>query len=150
MKIWLVYYKKDSGQPRVLMKMQWKRHAVLHGWIDGKIKKIDRSLLLSPRDSCRVRPRSSWNKANIQRAERLIAERKMMPAGLAAFNSKHRRETPVLPSEMPSEGAGSQIPKAVHCVEELREFSALLSEDDLPAGWPAPRKKRPGSDGSRS
>ena len=94
--IWLVYYKKDSGKPRVPYE-DAVEEALCFGWIDGKIKKIDEACIaqrFSPR-----RPRSSWNDTNIQRAERLIAEGKMMPAGLAAFNSKQRAEP--LVDEMP-------------------------------------------------
>jgi uncharacterized protein YdeI (YjbR/CyaY-like superfamily) len=87
--IWLVYYKKDSGKPRVPYE-DAVEEALCFGWIDGKIKKIDEACFaqrFTPR-----RPRSSWNETNIQRAERLIAEGKMTPAGLAAFNSKERAE----------------------------------------------------------
>ena len=94
--IWLVYYKKDSGKPRVPYE-DAVEEALCFGWIDGKIKKIDEACFaqrFTPR-----RPRSSWNDTNIQRAERLIAEGKMMPAGLAAFNSKQRAEP--LVDEMP-------------------------------------------------
>ena len=83
--IWLIYYKKDSGKPRVPYE-DAVEEALCFGWIDGKIKKIDEACFaqrFTPR-----RPRSSWNETNIQRAERLIAEGKMTPTGLAAFNSK--------------------------------------------------------------
>jgi uncharacterized protein YdeI (YjbR/CyaY-like superfamily) len=94
--IWLVYYKKDSGKPRVPYE-DAVEEALCFGWIDGKIKKIDEACFaqrFTPR-----RPRSSWNETNIQRAERLIAQGKMTPAGLAAFNSKERAEP--LVDEMP-------------------------------------------------
>jgi uncharacterized protein YdeI (YjbR/CyaY-like superfamily) len=87
--IWLVYYKKNSGKPRIPYE-EAVEEALCFGWIDGKIKKIDEACFaqrFTPR-----RPRSSWNDTNIQRAERLIAEGKMTPAGLAAFNSKQRAE----------------------------------------------------------
>src|ERR1700681_784448 len=98
--IWLVYYKKNSGQTRILYE-DAVQEALCFGWIDGKIKKIDEACFAQ-----RVTPRtarSPWNKTNIQRAELLIAEGKMTAAGLAAFNSKLRRETPVLPTEMAKE-----------------------------------------------
>ena len=85
--IWLVYYKKNSGQPRVPYE-DAVEEALCFGWIDGKIKKIDEACF-AQRFTPRV-ARSSWNQTNIQRAERLIAEGKMTPAGLAAFNSKQR------------------------------------------------------------
>jgi uncharacterized protein YdeI (YjbR/CyaY-like superfamily) len=87
--IWLVYYKKGSGKPRVPYE-DAVEEALCFGWIDGKIKKID-EVCFAQRFTPR-RPRSSWNETNIQRAERLIAAGKMTPAGLAAFNSKERAE----------------------------------------------------------
>ena len=98
--IWLTYYKKDSGKPRVPYE-EAVEEALCFGWIDGKIKKVDEACFaqrFTPRT-----PRSPWNKANIERAKRLIAEGNMAAAGLAAFQSKQRRETPVLPTEMPKE-----------------------------------------------
>lgn len=94
--IWLVYYKKVSGKPRIPYE-DAVEEALCFGWIDGKTKKVDEACFaqrFTPR-----RPRSLWNETNIQRAERLIAAGKMTPAGLAAFHSKQRREP--LADEMP-------------------------------------------------
>lgn len=52
-----------------------------HGWIDGQSRRVDDDWFLqrvSPR-----RPRSNWSQINVQHAERLIAEGKMRPWGLA-------------------------------------------------------------------
>jgi uncharacterized protein YdeI (YjbR/CyaY-like superfamily) len=98
--IWLIYYKKNSGKPRVPYE-DAVEEALCFGWIDGKIKKVDEACFaqrFTPR-----RPRSAWNKSNIQRAERLIAAGQMTPVGLAAFNAGQRRENPVMPTEMPKE-----------------------------------------------
>ena len=133
--IWLVYYKKDSGQPRVPYE-DAVEEALCFGWIDTKIKKIDEACFaqrFTPR-----RPRSSWNKANIQRAERLIAERKMMPAGLAAFNSKHRRETPVLPTEMPKK-LEAKFRKQSTAWKNYENFPPYYRR--MTSGWVASAKK---------
>jgi uncharacterized protein YdeI (YjbR/CyaY-like superfamily) len=133
--IWLVYYKKDSGKPRVPYE-DAVEEAVCFGWIDGKIKKMDEACFaqrFTPRTQ-----RSSWNKPNIQRAERLIAEGKMMPAGLAAFNSKQRRETPVLPSEMPKE-LEAKFRKQSGAWKNFENFPPYYRR--MTAGWVASAKK---------
>jgi uncharacterized protein YdeI (YjbR/CyaY-like superfamily) len=133
--IWLVYYKKDSGKPRVPYE-DAVEEALCFGWIDGKVKKVDEACFaqrFTPRQ-----PRSSWSKANIQRAERLIAEGKMMPAGLAALNSNQRRETPVLPSEMPKE-LEAKFRKQSGAWKNFDNFPPYYRR--LMAGWVASAKK---------
>jgi uncharacterized protein YdeI (YjbR/CyaY-like superfamily) len=71
--------KKDSGvesvrYPEVL------ESALCFGWIDGRRDALDERhflQLFTPR-----RPRSRWSRINRDKAERLIAERRMRPAGL--------------------------------------------------------------------
>ena len=133
--IWLVYYKKDSGRPRVPYE-DAVEEALCFGWIDGKIKKLDEARFVqrfTPR-----RPRSSWTKPNIQRAERLIAEGKMMPAGLAAFNSEQRRETPVLPSVMPKE-LEAKFRKRPAAWKNFEKFPPYYRR--MMTGWVASAKK---------
>ena len=98
--IWLVYYKKDSGKPRVPYP-DAVEEALCFGWIDGKIKKLDEDRFaqrFTPRQQ-----RSNWTQGNIQRAERMIAEGKMAAAGLAAFQPERRREYEPRPTELPKE-----------------------------------------------
>jgi uncharacterized protein YdeI (YjbR/CyaY-like superfamily) len=55
--------------------------ALRYGWIDGQLRRIDDttySRRFTPR-----RARSAWSKRNVAIAERLIAEGRMHPAGLA-------------------------------------------------------------------
>jgi uncharacterized protein YdeI (YjbR/CyaY-like superfamily) len=78
--LWVQLYKKDSGTPSVT----WEDCVVaclIWGWIDGHKKALDEvSFLqrLTPR-----RPKSNWSKKNCGYAEKLIAEGRMQPAGLA-------------------------------------------------------------------
>jgi uncharacterized protein YdeI (YjbR/CyaY-like superfamily) len=133
--IWLVYYKKDSGQPRVPYE-DAVEEALCFGWIDGKTRKVDEACFaqrFTPR-----RPRSSWNKANIQRAERLIAEGKMTAAGLATFNSEQRRETPVLPTEMPKK-LEAKFRKQSTAWKNYENFPPYYRR--MTAGWVASAKK---------
>ena len=78
--LWVRIFKKDSGKPTVT----WNDCVVVAlawGWIDGQRKSLDDvSFLqrLTPR-----RPKSNWSKRNRDHAERLIAEGRMRPSGLA-------------------------------------------------------------------
>lgn len=86
--IWLVYYSKSSGKPRVPYN-DAVEEALCFGWIDSILKKInDESFAqrFTPR-----KPKSVWSEMNKERVRRLIREKKMTAAGLAAFNgSAHR------------------------------------------------------------
>lgn len=78
--LWVRIFKKESGTPSVT----WQDCVIVcltWGWIDGAKRAGDELSFLqriTPR-----RPKSSWSKKNCEHAERLIAEGKMQPAGLA-------------------------------------------------------------------
>lgn len=78
--LWIRLFKKNSGKPSVT----WNDcvvAALSWGWIDGQRKSLDEiSFLqrLTPR-----RPKSNWSQKNCEHAERLIAEGRMQPSGLA-------------------------------------------------------------------
>jgi uncharacterized protein YdeI (YjbR/CyaY-like superfamily) len=55
--------------------------AIAYGWIDGQRKPLDETYFLQR--FCPRRPRSRWSKINREKAERLIAEGRMKPPGLA-------------------------------------------------------------------
>jgi uncharacterized protein YdeI (YjbR/CyaY-like superfamily) len=88
--LWVGFHKKGTGVPS----LTWPEsvdEALCFGWIDGVRKRIDDrsySIRFSPR-----RTRSVWSKVNIERAEALIREGRMQPAGLAAYEA--RRENRV-------------------------------------------------------
>jgi len=76
--VWLVSYKKDTGQPRVDYEAA-VTEAICFGWIDSKPRTLDeaRSMLwFAPR-----KPGSGWSRKNKERAERAIATKRMTPAG---------------------------------------------------------------------
>ncbi len=85
--LWVRIYKKESGTPTVT----WNDcvvAALAWGWIDGQRKSLDEvSFLqrLTPR-----RPRSSWSKRNREHAERLMAQGRMQPPGLAHVQAARR------------------------------------------------------------
>jgi uncharacterized protein YdeI (YjbR/CyaY-like superfamily) len=98
--IWLVYCKKNSGRPRISYE-DAVEEALCFGWIDGKIQRLD-----DTRYARRFTPRkanSPWSGSNIARVERLIAERKMTPAGLAVFGPDRRRDAASLARALPIE-----------------------------------------------
>ncbi len=79
--IWLVFGKKGSGVQTVSLE-EAVEEAVCFGWIDSRLKRIDdrtHALRFSPR-----KPKSVWSQSNKDRVERLIAQGRMTPAGLAA------------------------------------------------------------------
>ena len=80
--IWLVYYRKVSGKPRISYD-DAVREALCYGWIDSTVRKIDDERFaqrFSPR-----KPTSGLSQMNVERIRRLIAEKTMTEAGLAAI-----------------------------------------------------------------
>ena len=78
--IWLISYKKASGQPAMTYD-EAVAEALAFGWVDSKPGKLDdeRTMLyFAPR-----KPGSGWSRPNKERVERLIAEGRMAPSGLA-------------------------------------------------------------------
>jgi uncharacterized protein YdeI (YjbR/CyaY-like superfamily) len=77
--IWLKFGKQASGIESVVY-AEAVEIALCHGWIDGQVKRLDDRHYLqrfTPR-----RSRSKWSKINREKAERLLAEGRMRPAGL--------------------------------------------------------------------
>lgn len=82
--IWLIYYKKASGKPRVTYE-ESVEEALCFGWIDSIANKLDEERSMqwfAPR-----KPGSGWSRPNKERVERLLAAGLMMPAGLAKIEA---------------------------------------------------------------
>lgn len=77
---WLRFAKQGAPEPTIA-KAEAVDCALAHGWIDGQLGGID-ELYFKTRFTPR-RPASPWSQANRARAERLIAEGRMRPEGLA-------------------------------------------------------------------
>jgi uncharacterized protein YdeI (YjbR/CyaY-like superfamily) len=89
--VWLVYYKKPSGKPRIPYN-EAVEEALCFGWIDGKIKRINDEYYIqrfTPR-----KPGSRWSKYNVERVEKLKKLGHMKPEGLRAY--KYALEKPEL------------------------------------------------------
>ena len=79
--VWLVLAKKGTMKPTSLTYDQALDEALCHGWIDGQAGRRDEGTYrqrFTPR-----RRRSAWSKRNTDKAERLLAEGRMHPAGIA-------------------------------------------------------------------
>jgi uncharacterized protein YdeI (YjbR/CyaY-like superfamily) len=77
--IWLIYYNKKSGKPRIPYN-DAVEEALCYGWIDSIIKKYD-----DERAAQRFSPRrknSQLSEMNKERIRQLIQTNKMTPAGL--------------------------------------------------------------------
>jgi uncharacterized protein YdeI (YjbR/CyaY-like superfamily) len=80
--VWLVLAKKGTVEPTSLTYEQALDEALCHGWIDGQVRRRDERTFrqrFTPR-----RKRSAWSKRNVGHVERLLAEGRMHPAGIAA------------------------------------------------------------------
>jgi uncharacterized protein YdeI (YjbR/CyaY-like superfamily) len=79
------FHKKGSGRPT----MSWPEsvdQALCFGWIDGVRRSLGEegyTIRFTPR-----KPRSTWSAINIRRAQELIDEGLMAPAGRAAFERR--------------------------------------------------------------
>ncbi len=76
--IWLIYYKKHTGKPRIPYD-DAVEEALCFGWIDSIIKRIDEEKYtqkFSPR-----KENSVWSDLNKKRVKKLIEEGKMTKAG---------------------------------------------------------------------
>jgi uncharacterized protein YdeI (YjbR/CyaY-like superfamily) len=79
--VWLVLAKKNTTDPTSLTYSQALEEALCHGWIDGQKKSRDATTFtqrFTPR-----RRNSQWSKRNVDIAERLIADGRMLPSGRA-------------------------------------------------------------------
>ncbi len=93
------FWKVGSGKTSIT----WPEaivEAIAYGWIDGVRRSIDNdtyTVRFTPR-----KPTSNWSLINASTAERLIAEGRMKPAGLAAFKLRKPEKTGVYSSEQRS------------------------------------------------
>ena len=96
--IWLIYYKKASGKPRIPYN-DAVEEALCFGWIDSTVKRVDGERT-AQRFSQRRRG-SQLSQANKERIRKLVLGKRMTPAGLAAvshaYNPKSDHDGFVIP-----------------------------------------------------
>lgn len=108
------FYKKATGRQG----MTWSEsvdEALCFGWIDGIGRRVDderNTIRFTPR-----KPRSHWSAVNIAKVETLIAEGRMTPAGLAAYEARREDNSRTysfeqgevgLPAEMEAKVRGNE------------------------------------------
>lgn len=84
------FYKRGSGKPSITWP-QSVDEALSFGWIDGKRQSIDEisyTIRFTPR-----KPRSNWSAINVKRMAVLIAQGRVRPMGLAAFEKRSAERT---------------------------------------------------------
>ena len=103
--IWTGFYR--TGDPR--QGLTWAEavpEALCFGWIDSISKRIDDA---SRRQRWTPRRRgSNWSDVNVAHVERLLAEGRMHPAGIAAFERRTAARTGVYSHENPNEPTAEQ------------------------------------------
>lgn len=83
--VWLTLARKGTTLPTSLSYDQALDEALCQGWIDGQVRRRDEATFAqrwTPR-----RPRSGWSLRNVGNVERLQAEGRLQPAGLAEVDS---------------------------------------------------------------
>jgi uncharacterized protein YdeI (YjbR/CyaY-like superfamily) len=96
--IWLVYYKKQSGKPRLAYN-DAVEEALCFGWIDGVRHRIDEHayrIRFTPR-----KPRGTWSQVNVRRYAELEALGLIAPAGRAAYEAASIDKSPTYSYEKP-------------------------------------------------
>jgi uncharacterized protein YdeI (YjbR/CyaY-like superfamily) len=100
------YYKVKTGFPS----MNWSDsvdEALCFGWIDGVRRTIDDQRYynrFTPR-----RPRSNWSRVNIEKVEKLIAQGRMHPAGLKAYNNRTQSRSEIYSYENQPEKLSDEL-----------------------------------------
>jgi uncharacterized protein YdeI (YjbR/CyaY-like superfamily) len=87
--IWLVYYKKETGKPRIEYN-EAVEQALCFGWIDSTAKSLDEERTaqrFSPR-----KPKSGYSQANIERLRRLVAQGQVIDEVLESLGDVLERE----------------------------------------------------------
>ena len=79
--LWIEFAKKGSGVPSVTY-AEAVDLSLCFGWIDGLVRRSEEEGFYRQRFTPR-RARSKWSQINVGKVERLIAEGRMRPAGLA-------------------------------------------------------------------
>jgi uncharacterized protein YdeI (YjbR/CyaY-like superfamily) len=116
------FHRRASGLPCIT----WQEsvlEALCFGWIDGVRRGLDETsytVRFTPR-----KPRSIWSKVNIAHAERLIAEGRMEPAGLAAFEARTAERSGVYSFE--GDGAVELPPEYAPALDADRDAAAFFA-----------------------
>lgn len=120
--VWLVSYKRATKKPSIEYE-DAVLEALCYGWIDGQLKPIDderSSLLFTPR-----RAGSAWARSNKQRVEKLVADGRMRPAGLAKIEAAKRDGSWTLLDSVEALEVPADLRKALAAAGATKRFVAL-------------------------
>ncbi len=103
--VWVGYYRKGVDKPSITYR-EAVDEALCFGWIDGIGYRVDDESHTN-RFTPRTR-RSNWSAVNVRRVGELLAEGRMHPAGIAAFEARSPERTGVYsyenrPADLPDE-----------------------------------------------
>ena len=107
--LWVGFHRRSTGKPSIT----WPEsvsEALCFGWIDGVRKSVDDEsymIRFTPR-----KPTSIWSNVNIAKVKALIAEGRMTPAGLAAWEKRTEKRSGIYsfegrPAELDGEMQGA-------------------------------------------
>jgi uncharacterized protein YdeI (YjbR/CyaY-like superfamily) len=111
--LWVVLGKKHVPEPKLV----WAdavREALCFGWIDSQSYRLDDDYTIQR--FTRRRAGSHWSNINVAAIEQLIAEGRMQPAGLAAFQGRRADRTGLASFE----SEARELPE---------EYAALIAAD---------------------
>lgn len=134
--IWMIYYKKETGKPRVNYD-EAVEEALCFGWIDSLPRKLDteRTMLkFTPRKS-----KSVWSRLNKKRIEKLVRENKMTAAGYAVIELAKKNGSWDTLNATDTAAENNQIPadleklllKNKKAKENFRNFSVSIRKQFL-------------------
>lgn len=112
--------RKKHVTPRGLTWAEAVREALCFGWIDSRVESLGPDAVRqrwTPR-----RPGSTWSNVNIAAAEELIAQGRMRPAGLAAYQQRRADRSGVYAFEQ----GDMTLPEA---------YAVQLAGNDLAQAW---------------
>lgn len=146
--VWLEIRRKRSIRSGVFYE-EAVTEALCFGWIDGKMKSVDKDtyiLRFSPR-----RKNSVWSQSNRERADKLIAEGRMQKKGFESieqarangkwFSAYSSKEKPTVPADL--EQALSRYPRAHHnFLGMANSYQTMYVQWVLEAKKPETRERR--------
>jgi uncharacterized protein YdeI (YjbR/CyaY-like superfamily) len=110
--VWLVFYKKHPGKPSVTY-AEALEEALCFGWIDSIVKRVDDERYMQ-KFTPRTNPKK-WSAVNLAHMRRLLAQRRVTPAGRRVLGvplgkatvhspagSRARPRTPARPAVVPA------------------------------------------------
>ena len=131
---WLRIAKRGAGAASVTIE-EALDVALCYGWIDGQRRSFDGTHYLQK--YTRRRPRSSWSRVNVGKAESLIAAGRMRPPGFAEIEAAKadgrwqaaydsQKESTVPPDLEAALAANDRARTAFEALDKTRRYAVIL------------------------